>query len=27
MQTTTPGPRSDEEVPGYVAALGLPGLA
>jgi hypothetical protein len=27
VQTTTPGPRSDEEVPGYVAALGLPGLA
>ncbi len=25
--TTTPGPRSDEEVPAYLAALSLPGLA
>jgi uncharacterized protein len=24
---TTPGPRSDDEVPGYLEALGLPGLA
>lgn len=25
--TTTPGPRSDEDVPAYLAALSLPGLA
>ena len=25
--TTTPGPRSDDEVPGYLSALSLPGLA
>ena len=26
-RTTTPGPRTDEEIPGYLAALDLPGLA
>ena len=26
-QTTTPGPRSDADVPGYLSALSLPGLA